>query len=127
MVWLRILLATCLFYAVCAAAEDAEIQPPQPDPVRVRLLDEVPNYAKILKDQWSTEVPRDRYDSEAGNYGLLVNNAAPRPVTLKECIAGAREHRAADPDAQPDCAMTARTRFAPSQFDPELHGTPSVP
>jgi len=125
MVWLRILLATCMFYAVCAAAEDSETPPP-PDPVRVRLLDEVPNYAKILKDQWSTEVPRDRYDSEAGNYGLLVNNAAPRPVTLKECIALALENNTGlRIQMLNPIAATARTRFALSQFDPELYGNAS--
>ena len=56
MVWVRILLAACVVAAGGAVAAE---EPPPPDPVRVRMLDDVPNYARILKDQWSTEIRRE--------------------------------------------------------------------
>jgi outer membrane protein TolC len=106
-----------------AAAEDAATPPAGPDPVRVRMLDEVPNYAKILRDQWSTAVRPATFESEAGHYGLLGDKNAPQPITLKESIALALENNTGLRIAKlSPIAATARVRQAYAQFDPAAFG-----
>ena len=120
MVAVRILLAACVVAAAGAVA--AEESPP-PDSVRVRLLDEVPNYGKILKEQWSTGVRPESFEQEAGHYGLLGDNAAPRAITLEESIGLALEHNTGLRIQKLNpIAATARVREAYAQFDPAAFG-----
>src|SRR6185295_15397074 len=85
----RILFAACIAFAAGAAfaEEPPALEAPPPDPVRVRLLDEVPNYPAILKEQWSTTVRPSSFEREATHYGLLNDVSAPRPITLEESVA----------------------------------------
>src|SRR5215472_2003018 len=80
----RVLLVACVVnVAGVSAAEDI---PPTPASMRVRLLDEVPDYATVLRNQWSTTVRPETFEREAGHYGLLTETNAPRPITLEESI-----------------------------------------
>jgi outer membrane protein len=120
MVWWRILVAVCVVAASGAMAED---ESPPPDPLRVRMLDEVPNYARILRDQWSTAIRPETFEREAGHYGLLSQDAAPRPITLNESIALALENNTGLRIQKLNpIAATARVRRAYAQFDPEAFG-----
>ena len=115
MLGVRILLAACI---VAAAGAVAAEEPP-PDSVRVRLLDEVPDYAKVLKDQWSTTVRPETFEREAGHYGLLADTVAPRPITLEESIGLALVHNTGLRIQKLNpIAATARVRQAYAQFDP---------
>jgi outer membrane protein len=121
MVTVRVLLAACLVAAGGAAA--AQETTPTPDPVRVRMLDEVPNYGKILKEQWSTTVRPESFEREAGHYGLLGDNATPRAITLQESIALALENNTGlRIQKLSPIAATARVRQAYAQFDPAAFG-----
>jgi outer membrane protein TolC len=120
MLGVRILLAACIVAA--AGAGRAEDSPP-PDPVRVRLLDEVPNYAKLLKENWSSTVPPATFEGEASHYGLLVDKAGPRAITLEESIALALENNTGlRIQKLSPIAATARVRQAYAQFDPAGYG-----
>jgi outer membrane protein TolC len=115
----RIVLAACVLYAAATAAE--ELGAP-PDPVRVELLDEVPNYARILADQWSDAVPGARVDSIA-HYGLLDETAAPRKITLEESIGLALANNTGlRIQKLSPISAAAQVRAAYAQFDPELFG-----
>jgi outer membrane protein TolC len=120
---LRILLAACVLMAagVCAAEDDGV--PKSDQPVRVRLLDEVPDYGSILKNQWSTTVRPETFESEAAHYGLLRENATQRPITLEESIALALENNTGlRIQMLSPIAATARVREAWAQFDPAAFG-----
>ncbi len=120
MLGVRILLAACI---VAAAGAVAAEEPPPPDPVRVRLLDEVPNYPQILRDQWRTGVRPETFEREAAHYGLLGDTAAPRQITLEESIALALENNTGLRIQKLNpIAATARVRQAYAQFDPQLFG-----
>src|SRR4030095_886827 len=123
----RILFAACMI-ALAGAAVGQELGSPEPepgslDPVRVRLLDDVPNYAKVLKDQWSTAIrPADDL-REGGHYGLLRDKVGPRAITLEESIGLALENNTGLRIQKLNpIAATARVRKAYAQFDPELFG-----
>ena len=120
MVLVRRLLAACV---VAMAAAVAAQEPPARDPVRVRMLDEVPNYGRILKDQWSTQIRPETFEREAGHYGLLSQDAVARPITLNESIALALENNTGlrIQKLNPIDA-TARVRRAYAEFDPEVFG-----
>jgi outer membrane protein len=121
MVTVRVLLAACFVAAGGAAA--AQDTTPTPDPVRVRMLDVVPDYGKILKDQWSTTVRPESFEREAGHYGLLGDNATPRAITLQESIALALENNTGlRIQKLSPIAATARVRQAYAQFDPAAFG-----
>jgi outer membrane protein TolC len=115
----RILLVACVVaLAAAVAAQDAP-----PDPLRVRLLDDVPNYAKVLKDQWSTTIRPVDDHGVAGHYGLLRGQAEPRAITLEESIALALENNTGLRIQKLNpIAATARVRRTYAQFDPELFG-----
>src|SRR5262245_36701376 len=124
MVGVRILFAAVILAAVVAAAEEPPPpEQPPPDPVRVRLLDEVPNYPQILKEQWSTTVRPSTFEGEATHYGLLSDTTAPRPITLEESIALALENNTGLRIQKLNpIAATARVRQAYAQFDPAAYG-----
>jgi len=114
---MRIVLVACIVAAVAAAEE------PPTDSLRVRLLDEVPNYPAILKEQWSTTVRPSTFESEAAHYGLLTETATPRSITLEESIALALENNTGLRIQKLNpIAATARVREAYAQFDPAAFG-----
>jgi outer membrane protein TolC len=122
MVGVRILLAAC-FVAAAGTVAAEEQPPPPPDPVRVRLLDEVPDYAKILRNQWSRTVRPETFEREAAHYGLLGEGATPRLITLEESIALALENNTGLRIQKLNpIAATARVREAYAQFDPAAFG-----
>lgn len=91
--------------------------------LRVQMLDEIPNYPAILKNQWNRSVRPESFESEAGHYGLLTDTSAPRPITLEESIALALEHNTGlRIQKLTPIAATARVREAYGQFDPALYG-----
>jgi outer membrane protein TolC len=101
-----------------SAAEDAP-----PDEVRSELLDQVPNYPAILKEQWSTTVRPEPFEREASHYGLLGDTGTPRPITLEESISLALEHNTGlRIQKLTPIAATARVREAQAQFDPAIYG-----
>lgn len=115
-----LLLAACVLGPAVMRAEEPLTAP---DPTRVRLLDEVPNYPTILRDQWSSGVPADTFEREQGNYGLLSETAGPRPITLEESIALALENNTGlRIQRLSPIAATARVRQAYAQFDPQIFG-----
>jgi hypothetical protein len=100
MVLQRLLLVS----AMCLAAALAWAEEPlNGDATREYILEDVPNFPTILKDQWSNRVPTTAFDGGRSNYGLLSENEAERPITLAESIAlvARAQHRPAHRGAQP--------------------------
>jgi len=125
MMAVRILLAAYVVAAASAVADEGSPPPeaPPPDPVRVRMLNEVPDYGKILKDQWTTGVRPESFEQEAAHYGLLGDTGAPRPITLQESIGLALENNTGLRIQKLNpIAATARVREAYAQFDPAAFG-----
>lgn len=117
----RILLTACVIALTGVVAAE---EPPPPDPVRVRLLDEVPNYPQILKDSWSTGVRPETFEREASHYGLLSERIGPRAITLEESIGLALENNTGLRIQRLNpIAATARVRAAYAQFDPAGYGS----
>jgi len=89
------------------------------DATREYLLDDVPSLPTVLRDQWSATVPTDAFERERGHYGRLGDSAAPRPITLAECIGLALENNTGLRVAKltPIAAANA-VRSAYAQFDP---------
>ena len=119
----RLLLAS----AICLAAAWAWAEEPlNGDATREYILEDVPNFPTVLKDQWSNRVPTTPFDNGRSNYGLLAENEAERPITLAESIALALEHNTGLRIAALNpIAATNQVRKAYSQFDPELFGDTS--
>jgi len=87
------------------------------------MLNEVPDYGKILKDQWTTGVRPESFEQEAAHYGLLGDTGAPRPITLQESIGLALENNTGLRIQKLNpIAATARVREAYAQFDPAAFG-----
>jgi outer membrane protein TolC len=117
-----------LLLAVCMAAAlaQAEDEPLNGDASREYLLDEVPNFPTILKDQWSNRIPTGPFDSQRSNYGLLKQDLPERPITLTESIALALQHNTGlRIQALTPVSAAAQVRKAYSQFDPEFFGDAS--
>jgi outer membrane protein len=115
--------ALAVTVAAAAAVARAEELAPPPDATRTRLLNEVPNFPQVLKDQWSRAVPSDTFDAERGNYGLLNDHAAPRPITLEESIALALQNNTGlRIEKLSPIAASNRVRAAYAQFDPFAFG-----
>jgi outer membrane protein TolC len=96
-----------------------------PPPRDVRLLDEVPNYAQILKDQWSAGVPADvtRAEESSEYYGRLVDVGTTQGLSLNDCIALALKNNTnLQIQRLTPVAATAGVRRAWSQFDPRAVG-----
>lgn len=118
MVKLRTLLAACV---VAAAAAAAAQEPAEPGSVRTRMLDDVPDFGTILKDQWSRDIRIDSFEREAGHYGLLSERGTPRPITLNESIALALENNTGlRVQSLNPIAATARVQQTYAQFDPAV-------
>ena len=119
----RLLLAS----AICLAAAWAWAEDPlNGDATREYILEDVPNFPTILKDQWSNRVPTTAFDGGRSNYGLLSENEPEREITLAESIALALEHNTGlRISALNPIAATNQVRKAYSQFDPEVFGDTS--
>lgn len=116
--WLRLAVCGIAMVVQPAAAADTPS-----DQLRVEMLDEVPNYPAILKEQWSRTVRPETFEREAGHYGLLGDTSTPRPITLEESIALALEHNTGlRVQKLTPVAATARVMEAYSQFDAALYG-----
>src|SRR5215212_7695428 len=113
----RLLVASVLCVAVAAWAEE----PLNSDATREYILEEVPNFPTLLKDQWSNRVPTTPFDGGRSNYGMLSEDMPERQITLAESIALALEHytglriQALNP-----ISAANNVRRAYSQFDPEV-------
>lgn len=111
--------------AVAVAAEEAGSGTPAPRvEVSARvLLDEAPNYAEILRHQWSEGVPPDVTAAERSveYYGRLLETEPAQATTLSDCIALALQNNT-DLHIQRLGPLSAVTgvRQARSQFDPRL-------
>ena len=98
---------------------------PAPQPRDVRLLDEVPNYAEILKDQWKAGVPADVTSAEGSSeyYGRLVDLGTTQGLSLNDCIALALQNNTnLQIQRLNPVAATTGVRRAWSQFDPRAVG-----
>lgn len=117
---LRVAIVALLVAGIAGAAAAVE---PTPDPVRARLLNRVPHYGKVLREQWSSEVAPADFEDEAAHYGLLDETAQPRSITLEESIALALGNNTGLRIQKLNpIAATARVRQALSQFDPAVFG-----
>ena len=85
----RLLVVAMICVATALAWAD---EPLNSDATREYILDDVPNFPTILKDQWSNRVPTTSFDGGRSNYGLLSEDMPNRQVTLAESIALALEH-----------------------------------
>lgn len=120
----RRLLVTAALCAVAAVAWADE--PLNSDATREYILDDVPNFPTLLKDQWSNRVPTTPFDGGRSNYGLLSENIPERPITLAESIALALEHNTGlRIQALNPISAANNVRRAYAQFDPELFGDTS--
>lgn len=123
---LRPVLATLTVLFLLSApvrAQDAPPEPPRPDPGAVRLLDEVPNYATILGEQWQEGVGKrgKAAESDWDSYGRLVETGEPRALTLSDCILLALRHNTGlQVERLTPLSARAGVRSARSMFDPAL-------
>ena len=111
---------------IASALAWAQEEPLDGDSMRTYLLEDVPNYPTILRDQWSNRIPTGPFDTQRSNYGLLSEDMPERPITLAESIALALEHNTGlRIAALSPVAATNQVRKAYSQFDPEVFGDTS--
>jgi len=112
-----------LLLAVPLHAQDVA-QPSAPPPTDVRLLDKVPNYAQILRHQWSAGVPKDVIEAESSNqmYGGLLGKEPLQATSLADCIALAIQNNTnLQIQRLGPVSATAQVRSARSIFDPKLY------
>lgn len=114
------MIAAALFLAGPAAATEPAAMPP----TDVSLLNETPNYAAALVNQWSGQDVPPPYRSTAEateHYGLLRDTQAPQPVTLQQALALALANNT-DLRIQRLGPLGARAsvRSAQSIFDPTV-------
>ena len=123
-----------LLATVVSAQEPTPPPAPAPAPRDVRLLDDVPNYAEILRHQWKDGVPADvtRAEQTSEYYGRLGrprHDAGVEPHRL-HWFGAEEQHGPADSAAQPGCrdrrraagvvaVRSARRRLSESQ--PQQH------
>lgn len=120
--WAALLAVLC----VAATGAWAEDEPLTGDATREYLLDEVPNFPTIIRDQWSNRIPTSPFETQRSNYGLLRENLPERPITLTESIALALQHNTGlRIQALNPVSAAAQVRKAYSQFDPEFFGDAS--
>lgn len=114
-----------LLTTVVLAQEPTPPPAPAPAPRDVRLLDDVPNYAEILKHQWRDGVPEDvtRAEHASEYYGRLTDLGTTQELSLTDCI-GLTLKNNTDLQIQRlnPVAATAGVRRAWAQFDPRAVG-----
>ncbi len=120
----RIIVVACLLcWSVTSRAEDPVASESTSDLARVRLLDEVPNYAEILRTQWSRGVPAWDEDGAPGHYGLLLDTGPERSITLQESIALALQNNTGlRVKRLSPISAAAGVRSARAVFDPAFFG-----
>ncbi|MFN8640393.1 MAG: TolC family protein [Candidatus Binatia bacterium] len=119
-------LVIAVLICTAAALAWAEDEPLSDDATREYLLEDVPNFPTILRDQWSNRIPTGPFDAPRSHYGLLSEDMPERPITLAESIALALEHNTGlRIAALSPVAATNQVRKAYAQFDPELFGDTS--
>lgn len=117
-----------LMLAIVVSAQEPTPTPAPvaaPAPRDVRLLDAVPNYAEILKDQWRSGVPADvtRAEESSEYYGRLVDLGTTQGLSLNDCIALALQNNTnLQIQRLGPVAATTGVRRAWSQFDPRAVG-----
>jgi outer membrane protein len=127
-VWAWALTVMGLALAAGAPAQETTPTPAPmeaPAPRDVRLLDEVPNYAVILKDQWRAGLPEDVTQAEQSSeyYGRLVDLGTTQGLTLNDCVALALKNNTnLQIQRLNPVAATTGVRRAWSQFDPRATG-----
>lgn len=114
-----------LLTTVVSAQEPPPPPAPAPAPRDVRLLDDVPNYAEILRHQWKDGVPADvtRAEQTSEYYGRLIDLSTTQELSLTDCI-GLTLKNNTDLQIQRlnPVAATAGVRRAWAQFDPRAVG-----
>jgi outer membrane protein len=110
---------------VVSAQEPTPPPAPAPAPRDVRLLDDVPNYAEILRHQWRDGVPADvtRAEQTSEYYGRLGDLGTMQELSLTDCI-GLTLKNNTDLQIQRlnPVAAAAGVRRAWAQFDPRAVG-----
>jgi outer membrane protein TolC len=114
---------------ICLAGTDLalaqqEMPAVAPSTKDVRLLDEVPNYAEILRSQWSgKDLPpgTEHFVTDVDHYGRLRELTAPQPLTIADAIALALTNNTSLQISRLG-PLGARTqvRLAQSIFDPKV-------
>ncbi len=112
-----------LVAALLAATTPGQAEEPlSGDATREYLLDDVPSLPTVLRDQWSATVPTGGFERERGHYGMLGDSAAPRPITLAECVGLALENNTGlrvaklNPIAAANAVRSAYAQFDPAAF-----------
>jgi outer membrane protein TolC len=118
-----ILILAPLLAALLAATTPVRAEEPlSGDATREYLLDDVPSLPTVLRDQWSATVPIGGFERERGHYGMLGDSAAPRPITLAECVGLALENNTGlrvaklNPIAAANAVRSAYAQFDPAAF-----------
>lgn len=89
------------------------------------LLDDIPDYAELLRRQWSAELPRSVVERTGtlSHFGRLGVEGEAQPMTLQECVALALKSNTSLKISRLDpVAATAGVRRAWSAFEPILFG-----
>jgi outer membrane protein TolC len=116
-----LMIAVTLFSLTAAMAQDEPAPTPTPDLSVVRLLEEVPNYAVILANQWSEGVGAvgTTAESDWDNYGRLVDTGSPQSLTVSDCILLALKYNTGlQVERLGPLSARAGVRRARSVFDP---------
>jgi outer membrane protein len=117
-------LFTAVLFSFEARGQNASTSdPPATDREAIQLLDEIPNYAEILRTQWGPDVPPAVRSAEESvdHYGQLLDVAPLQATSLQEAIALALRYNT-DLRIQRlgPVSAAAGVRGARAQFDPAL-------
>src|SRR5262245_10605345 len=115
--------ALLLARGATALAQDELVAQPVPTPSVQLLLDEVPNYAEVLRNQWSAQLPADVLAAETDieAYGRLLDTEPDQSVSLDECVALALQNNTnLQIQRLTPVSAAAGVRQARAMFDPQL-------
>ncbi len=120
----RAVALTILCLAFAQPALGQEMPAVAPSAKDVRLLDEVPNYAESLRNQWSgSDLPAGTagFVTDVTHYGRLRELTAPRPLSIADAVALALANNT-NLQISRLGPLGARTqvRLAQSVFDPKV-------